>query len=179
MQTILNKAYGFGKEKFVPLSFDEKSFVMEWTVAKGGGVPEHIHKYMDEEFLIVKGPLHISMNGEKFIRQSGESILVPKNVPHSVSNKNDHEVVCRVTYLPCDDTARMFWIGEQLNQLRPKAKNNFMVQMWLARQMGLHEFSSPNPESAAGRFIFWLMWRILGAMAFFGGWRKFRNQVRI
>ncbi|MDZ4751084.1 MAG: cupin domain-containing protein [Flavobacteriales bacterium] len=178
MKEILDKTYRFGKEKFVPISFDENSFVMDWICERGGSVPEHIHKFMDEQFTVISGPVHFSMRGESFSKDNGEVVFIPRNTPHSVANKSGSAVKCRIVYSPCDDTAKMFWVGEQLNLLRPDAKNNFLVQMWVSRQLGLNEFSSANPKSIPGRFIYWLLWRILGAMALFGGWSKYESSLK-
>lgn len=51
------------------------------------GPPEHIHEHFDESFTVAKGTASFLVNGEKIIVQAGETIVIPKGVPHKPFNE--------------------------------------------------------------------------------------------
>lgn len=163
----------FGKETFLPLSYDEQSFVMQWTLEKGGMVPPHTHEYMDETFLITEGEVTFKVGSEKFVRGKGDSLTVPKGVTHSISNKSGAPIGITVTYSPCSDTHRMFAIIQSLNQEKPGSMMNMIKYFYLAPRLGLKPFSSPQPK-AIGSIINGIT-SLAGAL---WGWKKYINRFK-
>lgn len=51
------------------------------------GPPEHIHEHFDESFTVAKGTASFLVNGEKITVQAGETIVIPKGVPHKPFNE--------------------------------------------------------------------------------------------
>lgn len=59
----------------------------------GDGPPEHLHEGFDERFSVKQGTLSVLLNGKKVIVKAGESVLIPKNVPHKPFNETDEIVI--------------------------------------------------------------------------------------
>ena len=70
-----------------------------WTevvVAPGGdGPPYHYHVGFDEQFTVVAGRLRIVVDDEERVLGPGESIFVPRGVPHTFRGVGDVPVVVR------------------------------------------------------------------------------------
>lgn len=69
-QTNIFRPLRMGKEVFHPQSYDERSFVMNYTLEKGGMVPPHLHVHMDEYFSVVRGEMKFIVNGKTIIKKS-------------------------------------------------------------------------------------------------------------
>ena len=58
--------------------------VFEQTVlAKGAGVPLHFHPEQDEMFYVLDGSYRFKVGDEMFDLQNGDSIFLPRKVPHA------------------------------------------------------------------------------------------------
>src|SRR5215203_85262 len=58
--------------------------VFEQTVlAKGAGVPLHFHPEQDEMFFVLDGTYRFKMDDELFDLQTGDSIFLPRKIPHA------------------------------------------------------------------------------------------------
>ena len=58
--------------------------VLEQTVlAKGAGVPLHFHPEQDEMFYVLDGAYRFKVGDESFDLQTGDSIFLPRKVPHA------------------------------------------------------------------------------------------------
>jgi len=58
--------------------------VFEQTVlAKGAGVPLHFHPEQDEMFYVLDGSYRFKMGDEMFDLQAGDSIFLPRKIPHA------------------------------------------------------------------------------------------------
>lgn len=53
--------------------------------------PEHIHPFQENRFRIISGELTFSVNGQEKTVSAGDSISVPKNVPHRFWNSGKIE----------------------------------------------------------------------------------------
>ena len=56
--------------------------------AFAAGPPEHFHEHFDESFTVQQGTASFLVNGEKIIVQAGETIVIPKGVPHKPFNES-------------------------------------------------------------------------------------------
>ena len=171
MKNIKNRGIKMGKEVFYPKTNNEIEFVMDWSVEKGGGVPPHLHKYMDEKFVITKGELKFKMNGKMLIKKEGEELLIPINTVHSVKNNFNGQSVALVTYSPSTDTGKFFEIWSELDDLNPGRMSNMLKSLYIADKLELREFSTPQPELIA-KFIMFVIKRTAGLL----GWRKLIKQ---
>jgi quercetin dioxygenase-like cupin family protein len=64
-----------------------------------GGPPLHIHLYQDEYFYIIQGEYLFQVGDEKFQMKAGETIFLPRNIPHAFVQLTDRGKVL-VSYLP-------------------------------------------------------------------------------
>jgi len=58
----------------------------EWRSQPGGVISEHIHPHQEERFTINAGEALFTINGEAVIAKAGESVIIPRGVPHSEGN---------------------------------------------------------------------------------------------
>jgi mannose-6-phosphate isomerase-like protein (cupin superfamily) len=58
-------------------------FIMEQSIRKMGGPPLHLHHNEDEWFYAVEGEFVVQVGSERFRLKSGDSILGPREVPHT------------------------------------------------------------------------------------------------
>lgn len=96
-------------ETFRCISSNKESFKMAWTVQPGGQVPnEHVHYQQDELFYVKSGQMSAMLNGKRVVCGAGESINVPKGVPHIIHNDTNEPLECEVTFSPAYDMFAFF-----------------------------------------------------------------------
>jgi quercetin dioxygenase-like cupin family protein len=173
MTTDILKPIKLGKEVFHPKSYDENSFVMDWTVEAGGKVPPHVHYHMDEHFKITKGEITFQVNGEKITKKDGEEFFVPKGTVHSVTNAIKGQSGMTVKYSPCADTHRMFQILSTLDKENTGSIMNMMKYFYLVPRLELKEFSAVSPV-----FLMSIMNGIITIMGKLSGWDKLVDRFR-
>lgn len=76
---------------------DEQLAIFEQTsLSPGKGTPLHIHHNQDEVFYVLDGAYYFQVGDEKFNLTAGDSIFLPRKVPHAwtqVSEKGKMTVV--------------------------------------------------------------------------------------
>ena len=72
-----------------------------------GGPPLHIHPHQDEFFYIIEGKYIFQVGGEKFQMTTGDTIFLPKNVPHAFIQLTERGKVI-VSYLPAGKMEEFF-----------------------------------------------------------------------
>lgn len=66
--------------------------LFEYVVPPGlGGPPTHIHSREDELFICVKGQVEIELGGQRHVLGQGDSLLMPRGVPHVFRNPFEEE----------------------------------------------------------------------------------------
>lgn len=66
------------------------------SISQGRGTPLHIHPLQDEVFYVLKGSYKFQVGDDKFDLSTGESIFMPRNLPHAwtqVSEKGRMTVI--------------------------------------------------------------------------------------
>lgn len=66
------------------------------SLSQGRGTPLHVHPYQDEMFYVVEGEYYFQIGEDKFRLSVGETIFLPKNVPHAwtqISEKGKMTVI--------------------------------------------------------------------------------------
>jgi quercetin dioxygenase-like cupin family protein len=53
------------------------------SLSQGKGTPLHIHHFQDEIFYVIEGAYYFQVGDEKFNLAKGESIFLPRKVPHA------------------------------------------------------------------------------------------------
>ncbi len=171
MTTNIFRPIKFGKEVFHPKSYDENSFVMDWTMEAGGMVPPHKHEFMDEHFLITKGEVKFKVNSKTVVKKQGEEFLVPKGTPHSISNASGAPIGITVTYSPCSDTHRLFEMIATFDEANPGKVMNMLKSFYVGSRIGLKPFSTPHPAFASSIINF-----IITLTGKASGWDKLVKQ---
>jgi quercetin dioxygenase-like cupin family protein len=64
-----------------------KYTLIDMHVPPGGGPPPHRHDF-EEMFTVLDGEVLVTFRGQTITAQSGETINVPANAPHSFTNAN-------------------------------------------------------------------------------------------
>lgn len=163
----------FGKEMFHPQSYDEGSFVLNYTLEKGGMVPPHMHAHMDEYFSIVKGEMRFVVNGKAITKKAGEEIVVPRGVKHSIKNAGSEQVEMNVKYVPCADTHRLFEVVAAFDEKDPGKVMNMFKAFYICHKLKVKEFSAPQPA-----FVGSILKSIVFVMGRLNGWDKHIEQFR-
>lgn len=66
------------------------------SISQGRGTPLHIHPLQDEVFYVIEGEYYFNVGNEKYRLGVGDSIFMPRNVPHAwtqVSEKGKMTVI--------------------------------------------------------------------------------------
>lgn len=63
--------------------------IFEYTGNEKGGPPLHLHPKQDEIFYIVEGEYLFQMGEEKYNLKSGDTIFLPRKVPHTFAQLTD------------------------------------------------------------------------------------------
>ncbi|AEE53524.1 cupin domain-containing protein [Haliscomenobacter hydrossis] len=96
-------SYFHPNQKFVSqvegLVLEVKKIENDWAYCRSemqafaAGPPVHIHEHFDEAFTVEKGTASFLVNGEKITLQAGETIVIPKGVPHKPFNETAEVVI--------------------------------------------------------------------------------------
>jgi len=76
----------FGHEFHVLVSSDETRdafCVLRGFASPGNDVPLHVHRYGDEVFIVESGEVEVNRGGELVRLRKGETVYLPKNIPHA------------------------------------------------------------------------------------------------
>lgn len=63
--------------------------LVDALVPPGGGPPPHTHSREDETFYIIDGTMTFTIEGRTVIAGPGESIHIPRGIPHNFHNHSD------------------------------------------------------------------------------------------
>ena len=73
---------------------------LESVAHKGVGSPLHIHHREDEYFLILEGTVHIVFGDSRLDLNAGETIMMPRGIPHAWVNRSDTPLRALVVFTP-------------------------------------------------------------------------------
>lgn len=59
------------------------------SLTQGGGTPLHVHPNQDEVFYVVDGAYQFIVGGERFRLTAGETIFLPRSVPHAWTQESE------------------------------------------------------------------------------------------
>lgn len=66
-----------------------KLTVIMQELPAGAGVPMHTHGREDENFQVIEGEVEVATSDQLYLLKSGDTIYLPKNVPHSLKAITD------------------------------------------------------------------------------------------
>ena len=84
---------------------------MTWhaTFPAGSGVPPHIHPNQDEFLYVLEGVFHFTLDGKEGMAVPGDTISLPKGIPHSYENRSDQPAKAFFGVAPTRRAYEMFW----------------------------------------------------------------------
>lgn len=85
-------------------------------------IPKHIHTNEDELFTILEGEVEFEVGEQKIVAQSGDTLFLPRNIPHSLKVLGTKDAKATVTIMP----AGLETMFEELSQL-PAGPPDFSV----------------------------------------------------
>lgn len=59
------------------------------SLSQGRGTPLHVHSSQDEIFYIIEGAYYFQVGDEKYHMTIGDSIFLPRKVPHAWTQKSE------------------------------------------------------------------------------------------
>ncbi|WP_021600311.1 cupin domain-containing protein [Actinomadura welshii] len=104
--------------------------LFEYIVPPGlGGPPTHVHSREDEMFTCTRGRVRIELDGEHHLLRAGDSLLLPRRVPHTFDNpfQDETRVVAVVSPPGLEDYYR------ELSELPPGPRDMELIAGVMAR----------------------------------------------
>jgi mannose-6-phosphate isomerase-like protein (cupin superfamily) len=105
--------------------------LLEWRGVGPGGPPLHVHPDQDEVFIVEEGSYRFQCGDETFALAAGDSIFLPRNVPHSFAQTS---TVGRLRYL-YSPAGSMIEFFRGLSQLAPTAPPDDASQLFAIHGM--------------------------------------------
>jgi len=65
--------------------------LLEVSLAPAMGVPRHTHTREDEVYFVLAGELEATVGDKTFVLQPGDTLLVPRDIPHELRNPGNVE----------------------------------------------------------------------------------------
>ncbi len=103
---------------YVPKQHCEDSFSWHATFPQGTFVPPHIHPTQDEFIYMLEGRLDLILDGEKTHAGPGDTIRLPRGIPHGLFNHSEAHAKCVFWVAPAQRLYDLFWA---LHNLGPEA----------------------------------------------------------
>jgi mannose-6-phosphate isomerase-like protein (cupin superfamily) len=82
-------------------------FEAQWSLK--GGPPLHVHQVEDEWFYVMEGEYAAQVGDERFTLTPGDSLLAPREVPHTYAHLGEGQGRMLIAYQPAGDMEAFFW----------------------------------------------------------------------
>ncbi|MFE1597347.1 cupin domain-containing protein [Methylobacterium sp. ID0610] len=105
-------------QTYVPKQLSDSSLSWHATLPPGTFVPPHIHPTQDEFIYMLQGRLSLELNGVASTAEPGDTIRLPRGIPHGLFNRGDADVKCLFWVAPARRLYDLFWA---LHNLGPNA----------------------------------------------------------
>ncbi|MFZ0630908.1 MAG: cupin domain-containing protein [Acidobacteriaceae bacterium] len=100
--------------KVLPRETAGTLFLIEHThLRKGGGPPLHVHYAQEEYFYVMDGVFLIQVGDQRIPLHPGDSILGPRNVPHTFTNTSDTPGHLLIAFTPAGQMEDFFRTAEK------------------------------------------------------------------
>ena len=106
-------------QTYVPKQVSSDSFSWHATLPPGTFVPEHIHPEQDEFIYMFEGALDLKLNGESVVARPGDTVRMPKGLPHAIYSNGDYPVKCLFWVAPARRLYDLFWELDKMGQADP------------------------------------------------------------
>ncbi|MFJ2263493.1 cupin domain-containing protein [Streptomyces sp. NPDC087844] len=94
-----------------------------------GGPPTHIHSREDELFICAQGRVAIELDGEEYVLDQGDSLLMPRGVPHMFHNPFTEEA--RIVAVVSPPGLEKYY--QELSELPPGPRDMRLVAQVMER----------------------------------------------
>ncbi|MGW5740149.1 cupin domain-containing protein [Amycolatopsis sp. NPDC003861] len=115
------------------------SFAFETLDPPGTGVPPHVHPTQDEHIYVLDGVFTLYLDGEWTTAGPGDTVRMPKGVPHAYYNRSDALTRALFWVSPAGRLAQLF---DRLHDLSDPAE--------VVRLSALHDVDFLPPGSVEG-----------------------------
>ncbi len=105
-------------QTYIPKQHCGSSLSWHATFPVGTFVPPHIHPTQDEFIYMFQGRLDLVLDGQETFAQPGDTIRLPRGIPHGIFNRSDADVKCLFWVSPARRLYDLFWA---LHNLGPEA----------------------------------------------------------
>lgn len=136
--------------------------------SKGELVPDHYHALQEERFEVVSGKLTVKLGGQTRVLTQGETITLPRNVPHNHYNADDEVLVYVQTITPALDFDYLLEniIGLTIDGKMPNGKAGLVQELVTLRYLDSKSYLAAIPQG-----IQKVMMHIVGPIGRFFGYR--------
>lgn len=83
-------------------------FILENTFWAKGGPARHLHYEQEEWFYILEGEFRFEVGAERFLLHPGDSLLIPRQVPHAWAFVGEGRGRSLMTFLPAGKMEAFF-----------------------------------------------------------------------
>ena len=124
-------------------------FIIEGTVAPGGGPPPHLHHFEDETFYMLEGSLTFQAGGQTIHAKPGDFIRIPRGTVHSIKNEGTGPGRALVIMSPAGPTGLQQFFEESFhpttdrNATPPPISEEIVKRMIAAAARNGMEFVKP------------------------------------
>ena len=101
------------------------------SISQGRGTPLHVHHFQDESFYVIEGEYYFQVGNDKFKMYAGETIFLPKKVPHAWTQVSEKGKMT-VTFQPAGKMEDFFITVSSLDH-EPTQKE--MAQIFIDNEM--------------------------------------------
>lgn len=112
-QDCFNERISIGVKSSVDRKVSGKDTAGSWSMFEAhwslqGGPPLHVHHDEDEWFYVIEGEYAVQVGDETFRLAAGDSLLAPREVPHTYAHLGDGQGRVLIAYQPAGDMEAFF-----------------------------------------------------------------------
>ena len=113
LQDRFNERIPIGAKSSIDRKVSGKDTVGSWSMFEAhwslkGGPPLHVHQVEDEWFYVIEGEYVVQVGDERFRLTPGDSLLAPREVPHTYAHIGDGQGRLLIAYQPAGDMEDFF-----------------------------------------------------------------------
>jgi mannose-6-phosphate isomerase-like protein (cupin superfamily) len=138
-EAVGNKVWNVLGHRYLAKSESSTSFAWLSLDPVGTGVPPHIHPTQDEHIYVLEGEYTVYLDGEWTTAGPGETVRMPKGLPHAYYIRGDQPGKSLFWVSPAGKLAQLF---DQLHNLEDPDE--------VVRRSALHDVDFLPPGSVPG-----------------------------
>lgn len=116
---LQNISWNILGQTYVPKSYTQDSFSWHATFPVGTFVPPHIHPDQDEYLYLLEGRLDFMLDGRETYATPGDTVRLPRGIPHGIFNKSGQTVKTLFWVSPSQRLYDLFWALHNMKEQNP------------------------------------------------------------